>query len=803
MPPRVEQHRLGEERARPAEGMPQANADPAAFGAGVGQAMQSAGATIGNVADRMDRRALQMATEDNEALAKQSDTKLNTLFRNRLFDPEKGYLVLKGQAAVDGYKGTMEDLEKALTDEAAAIKSPEARRMLEAVGRRRLDTVLDTMAKHAATERRSWIDGVSVARTLSASDDAIAYASDPQRREAAINQGRREIIVNAADHGEDPQITERKLREFDTKTYKGVVERMATFDPLGAKAFYEEHKHRIDGQQQIGLEKMLKESGGRRTAEGDANEVMAGFPGGSYATKVGGVENAGRYDGTPNRSTNAGGKYQFKDDTWLSTVKAADPEFAAGKSDADLLKLKSANTPEGRRLQDKAFAHFTRSNEKALTAAGVEVNDATRYLAHWFGSKGAADILKADPSTPISSFFKSGKGADGKMRTPDDWAAENGIKGLTAGQAVALARKRMGSKTTALPDEIETKTYTDPKEKAREIEANFAEYVERARALYGDDVERMDRTIAVLKQRKQIAEEAYNAQLKVDKDNAWKVMMTPDASGLKPGSVDVIPPDLWVKLDPLTQGALERQAERNLTRRDPPDNDQAAAEYYRLNRMAQDDPDAFKALDLLPYHADLPKARWNDLVGLQRSIIKGDAKEFTITRALQIARRPLMEAGFDLGQNAHDKDKVVLGQFTGALQDWLSQYQEINKKAPSSADVLKQIDFMLIQGRVRGSGFMGNDWSFGSTKQVEGPKGARGTRGSKGNHMFNFQIGTAERDKFYVPYDTIPEDRRSRAEQMLIDRGYLKPRASNGRADDARKRVVEDWYGRYLAGGGE
>lgn len=797
----------GTEVARGVQARQEINADPAAFGSTAGVAIAQAGATIANTGDRMQRRAEIMAVEDNETAAKAGDVTVNDAFRGMLFDPEKGYFTKKGKDAVDAYPDLIKQAQKTVNDTAETIKNPAARRMFQDIANRRLDNALDGMAKHAAIERRTYLDSVSIARASSSAEDAVAYASDAAKREASLNVGRGEIVTFGRDHGEAPEVTQRKLRDYDTKAYTGIVQRMAITDPLGAEKFYEANRHKIDGTQQGPIESFLKQKTQVYRANGDADAIMGTGTGGPYSEKVGKVESGGNYGGKPNASTNAGGKYGFIDSTFLEQSKKHAPDLVAGKTDAQILELKKADTPEGRKLQDVTFGGFTRENEKALTDAGIPINDATRHMSHWFGAAGAVKILKADAATPIETFFKAGKGADGKMRSPEDWAAENGVKGMTVGQVRALAERRMGTGKTALPDEggvANARTSTDPREIERDMQQNLSDYLKRAEEIA--DPERRDNAIAEVKRRYQLQVLQVAAREKADTADAWKIAVTPGQNGARPTSQDAIPADLWVRLDPKHQEALTRQFAHNAKGSEPPDN---PGLYYVLNREAQDDPDAFKARNLFLNKPDLPNHRWDDLVKLQRSIVKADAKEYKLTDAMRVASIPLKNAGFDLSEKAHAKDKEVLGQFQGALQDWVTQYQEVNKKPPTQADVLKQVDGMLIQGRLRGEGLFGSDVRLTAPKQVEGPTSQKGTRGSKPGATFNFQVTPSSRGSFYVPFDDIPTDRRAAVEKALVDRKLIGPSGKmldiegNEITDYQRRKVIENAYGAWLAGGGK
>lgn len=171
-----------------------------------------------------------------------------------------------------------------------------------------------------------------------------------------------------------------------------------------------------------------------------------------YMDKAGKSESGNNYQPAPtptSTTTDGRGRYGFLKSTFVKYAKQADPEATAGKTDDEIWDF--TKDPKYNYLQDRAFVGFTRDNEAALKGAGVPVNDTTRYLASWFGAGGAAGILKADPSTPIEQFLPNAKGADGVQRTPEQWAAVNGVKGKTVAEVIDIARQRMSQPGAPAP----------------------------------------------------------------------------------------------------------------------------------------------------------------------------------------------------------------------------------------------------------------------------------------------------------------------------------------------------------------
>ena len=140
-----------------------------------------------------------------------------------------------------------------------------------------------------------------------------------------------------------------------------------------------------------------------------------------------GVESGGNPNAT-NPNSSASGLGQFIDSTWLSTIRAARPDLADGKSDAELIALKK--DPALSREMTEAYAN---QNQAILAKSGVPVTDGNTYLAHFAGPGGAVKVLQADPSAPVSSIL----GAAAVKANPF-------LAGMTAADLQAWASKKVG-----------------------------------------------------------------------------------------------------------------------------------------------------------------------------------------------------------------------------------------------------------------------------------------------------------------------------------------------------------------------
>jgi hypothetical protein len=140
-----------------------------------------------------------------------------------------------------------------------------------------------------------------------------------------------------------------------------------------------------------------------------------------------GVESGGNPNAT-NPTSSASGLGQFIDSTWLSTIKQVRPDLAQGKSDADLLALKT--DPQLSREMTEAYAN---QNQAILSKAGVPVTPGSTYLAHFAGPGGAVKVLQADPNAPVESVL-----GDAAVK------ANPFLRGMTASGLQAWADRKMG-----------------------------------------------------------------------------------------------------------------------------------------------------------------------------------------------------------------------------------------------------------------------------------------------------------------------------------------------------------------------
>jgi hypothetical protein len=172
-----------------------------------------------------------------------------------------------------------------------------------------------------------------------------------------------------------------------------------------------------------------------KLTSGDAGTAggTQAFPMASYIDRTVGAESGGAANAR-NPKSSATGAGQFVDATWLRLMKANHSDLTAGKSDAQIIAMKTDP-----KLSREMVGDYANENAAALTSAGEPINPATLGMAHAVGPANAIQVLGSTPDTPMSSIL-----SPRELKANPQWAS------MTAGQfATSIAGRYSGMGGTA------------------------------------------------------------------------------------------------------------------------------------------------------------------------------------------------------------------------------------------------------------------------------------------------------------------------------------------------------------------
>lgn len=237
---------LDSENLQVAGGRVQASASASAFGGLQAQAGQG----LANALDKVSDVAAAKDEEFNQANALDLDNQLSARIRQRLYDPEKGYLATAhGQNAIDQRGQTEADLDTMAAEVGAQARGPQAAALYQRVARQRVDSALGQVASHATEQSNVYLNAQSESRIGEATDNAVAAFGDDAQVAANVAIATGEIASVARRQGMGEDWVTHKTREVQSDIYGRVLTQLATSDPSRAEAMFERIRPGLSAQE--------------------------------------------------------------------------------------------------------------------------------------------------------------------------------------------------------------------------------------------------------------------------------------------------------------------------------------------------------------------------------------------------------------------------------------------------------------------------------------------------------------------------------------------------------------------------
>ncbi|MDR3567001.1 MAG: transglycosylase SLT domain-containing protein [Syntrophobacteraceae bacterium] len=660
----------------------QIQANPADFGARVGQTLEQSG-------NELMHQAVAQQQFQNE-------TAVNDVINNKFFpafqDQYQKYYALQGKDAVDqlgDYQQSMRDLASQYR---AGFSSPMQQRLFDQQVTRRIQYEIGGMGRYADQQNKVWQAQTSEASVQRAIGSAADKYNDPNMLYDGVLSTAKEIAKYGAMAGQGEDVVQQRQQAAWDKLYSTVIERQAidaSMGPQAANTTFQDgvSKGFISGGAQLNIARYLRpmlqvaeaqRAYGEATGHGLASQIVseannAGLDP-TTALTIATIE-SGLNPAAKNPDSSAQGLFQHLDSTWQGL--GGTPENRSDPNAQIAIGIKGLKAD-----QDQLAAALNR-----------EPQPWELYLAHQQGVAGAEKLLQADQSSRAADIA-SDKAVTGN----------GGTEKTTVGQFLSMTKDLFARKSTHFTDQgLPTPQHiSENYDAGLEAVTGLAERdhpgdpaaVEQYRNVY---IQQAGQTIRA----REIGDQANRQSLRSgfagpSGAKSWQQFLSDPGRAQSYANAHETDPQIYNTVNKaITANALGAW--------DPPASQKTNDLRDELKGMQATDATRFSGLDLNTVYGDMPMRDWTDLLQTQTAIRNHDdlaaARNGELVHALEVAKPYLLEAAQAPDSPYHGADpdpesseatavyNLYAGRFGRALDDWR---QNNGGKVPSDAD-LRQI----------------------------------------------------------------------------------------------------------------
>lgn len=649
-----------------------------------GQQSQQIGGMLWQLGEQLDTAAAQEAL--NQIKAKRQEL---------TYDPEKGFQRFKGGDVMKpgpGGKALIVEMPEALDAETEAVASkllsPRAKGIFRRAAENEKSLYKRDMTVYFANETEKYEAATLKDGNLTDMQEILQVFDDPVKV-AAITAG-----------------IERRTRSFYEKrglpgdaaataassnALRAVIEsQAASGNGSQALAMFQRFGPKLDAGDRLALMPTIRTVQVGETARSQAQILTdSTYNGRTRAYESGAME-------SNKLGSGAFGPYQFMPGTWAD-VRAKNPDLNLPPD------MRTATFEQ----HEAAHERFKAGNAKALRSAGFEPTPANLYLAHRFGTGGAEAVLRANPSTPLSSVL------------PANWQDQNpDMRGQTAGSFRALAERRYagvtdtGIKADPLQASVDRATGVDkPKDgplyrdtRQMTLDADIAYDVatrRNAEINAGNDAQRratqsqLDLNLA--EQKRQIDMAKLNLEIAVDK---WMTAGGPAGPDGQPSpATKRPPPEIWNQLSYTKQQSIDATIAHNAKGQDVVTDQRV---WYEIQQgLTSADPETrsrWANSPLWEYKRFLSNGDFQELSKIQSASRAGDPnKQLTrILNANQMIDDTLLTLGVGIGASAGKTDAEKANNFRRLAQQQITAFEVEQKRSATPEEQRKIIDRLAM-----------------------------------------------------------------------------------------------------------
>lgn len=183
---------------------------------------------------------------------------LDSFVNKTLYDPQSGALTVKGEASLGLSQRVGDEFEKFSGQIAQRLTSDRQRLAFErmrAQGRQHLDLTLE---QHTFSEMQRFAGQELQAKVTNKVNEAMTYATQPQRIGAALNEALDSIRRFGPQIGMGPEEIKKRIDATTTQVHSGVIDQLlAQGHAKAAGIYFEETRGQINGEAIAGIEKAI------------------------------------------------------------------------------------------------------------------------------------------------------------------------------------------------------------------------------------------------------------------------------------------------------------------------------------------------------------------------------------------------------------------------------------------------------------------------------------------------------------------------------------------------------------------